>query len=586
MNRLFFVPILVLLFVGCTAQKIAEYSDYQKEQGEYSWMDPDDYVRYVNFFSRSPANTLSKYRILGDCDGYPKIDVKTPAGFCVGLVSEGSLLKKPRTAAVINDQEVVVVDQGSWNPYDGKILLLRMAPGKSTLRELLNGESFPEKDPRREIVNRPHQITKGKDGKFYVGATTGFFRFDPASPRPAETVEVLIPNLPSQGLHPLKAFAFDKSGNVFINVGSATNVCKKSGVTGARAKSCPEAENFQKGQAQIRKYQFLANGKIDPKFEVYAKGLRNSVALVFDEKRNLLMQGENSRDAIHEIDAKFSNSDLPHDEMNIIEKSKHYGWPYCFDRNRNNPEWKYMDCRGYAPPHLLLPPHSAPLAFHFYQGKLFPEWYRGRMLISLHGYEPKGHRIVAYKRDANGLPTGEPQSIVWGWDTKGEQKFGSPVGLTELPDGSLLIVEDNNRKILRLFYDASQGQGLPVEEINQTSTEKDPQDPAEEAKRKQQLEAVLKLPNPPSFALYQANVIDKTCYTCHGGENAPGVQLLRHDFEGNAQRIVAADKVREILEMMRGNPDYPTMPPQGFDSEQERSEAERWLADWAETLKQ
>jgi hypothetical protein len=160
------------------------------------------------------------------------------------------------------------------------------------------------------------------------------------------------------------------------------------------------------------------------------------------------------------------------------------------------------------------------------------------------------------------------------------------VGLTELPDGSLVIVEDNNRKILRLFYDPSQGNGQPVEEINQTPIDKDPQDPAEEAKRKQKLEAKLRLPNPPPFALYQANVIDKTCYTCHGGENAPGVQLLRHDDEGNAGRILAADKVREILEMMRGNPDYPTMPPQGFDSEKEREEAERWLTEWAETLKQ
>lgn len=561
-----------------------EYLSYQKNHGENSWMDPEDFVRYVNFFSRSPSSSVSKYKITGTCGGFPRVDVKTPAGFCLGLVSDGQLLKKPRTAAVISATEVLVADQGSWNPYDGKILVLRMGAGTSEVKELFSAKTFAEKDPKREIINRPHQILKGNDGKFYVGSFSSLLRFDPNASSPKDSIEILINNLPAQGLHPLKAFAFDPQGNIYINVGSATNVCQKSGVSGKKLKTCAEAENFEVGQAQIRKYSFLSNGKINPKFEVYAKGLRNSVAILWDEKRNVLLQGENSRDAIHKLDASLSNAELPHDELNVVEKGKHYGWPYCFDNNRNSPEWTYVDCRGYQKPYALLPPHSAPLAMHYYQGKLFPAWYQGRLLVSLHGYEPKGHRIVAFKRNDQGLPVGVPQSVVWGWDTKGEQKFGSPVGLTEMPDGSLLIIEDNNKKILRLHYNAEEGDGKPVEEIYEASDSVDLEDPKEEQKRKEKLDAILQLPNPPPFAMYQARVIDKTCYTCHGGENAPGVQLLRHDFEGNAKRILAAEKVREILEMMRGNPEYPPMPPQGFDSEEERANAERWLRQWANSL--
>jgi glucose/arabinose dehydrogenase len=581
-----FIPFFLIILFSCQSSPSKNDSDAfsQYQKTEPNWMDAEDYVRYVNFFSRTPSNEMSKYRITGDCGGYPRVDVKTAPGFCLGLVLDGGGTKKPRTAAVISESEVVLVDQGSWNPYDGRIFTLRFANGKSEVKEILNAKSFASTDIRREIINRPHQVTLGPDGKYYVGAFSAILRFDPRAANPLETIELMIRDIPAQGLHPLKAFAFDKKGSIFVNVGSATNVCQKSGITGTKSKSCAEAENFQVGQAQIRKYQFTGDGKISPKFEVFAKGLRNSIALAWDEKRNILMQGENSRDAINKLDAKISNKDFPHDEINIVEKSKHYGWPYCYDKNLNSPEWKYINCSGYAPPAKLLPPHSAPLAFHFYQGSLFPSWYQGRMLISLHGYEAKGHRIVAYKRDAKGLPVGEAQSIVYGWDTKGEQKFGSPVGLTELPDGSVLIIEDTNRKVLRLTYDANAGDGLPVEEINSESSDTDPQDPKEEELRRVALEKRINVANPPPFALFQKKVIDKTCYVCHGGENAPGVQLLRYDDIGNAKRIVSSEKVQEILEMMRGNPDYPPMPPQGFDSPEEQQEAERLLSAWVKTL--
>ena len=390
--------------------------------------------------------------------------------------------------------------------------------------------------------------------------------------------------MPAQGLHPLKAFTFDEQGGIYINVGSATNVCQKSGVQGERKSLCDEAENMQLGQAQIRRYQFMNDRKVSPQFEVYAKGLRNSIALTWDKKRSVLLQGENGRDAINKYNPEISTSEFPHEELNVVEKGKHYGWPYCYDDNKANPEWTNVNCSRFEKPYIFLPPHSAPLALHYYEGSLFPSWYRGRLLATLHGYEPKGHRLVAFKRDDRGLPTGIAQSVIYGWDTKGDQKYGSPVGLTELPDGSLMIVEDTNQKVLRLFFDSTKGDGAPVQELDQASVDLNPQDPAEEEKRKLRLIDKMRDGNAPPFTQFQAKVIDKTCYTCHGGENAPGVQLLRYDDDGNALRIRESGKAQEILEMMRGNPNYPPMPPQGFDSTAEQKEAARLIEAWVKTI--
>lgn len=548
------------------------------------WMDATDYVRYVEFFSRKPSSAGSVYKITGECDGYPRIDVKTAPGFCLGQVHSGAGLRKPRAAAAITSNQIVVTDMGSWMPYDGKIFLVNFDKGTSQLQPLFTKKSFLNTDPRREIINRPHQITLHTDGKYYVGVSTAIIRFDPMAANPIETIEILIKNLPAEGLHPLKSFAFDDKGSLFVNVGAASNVCHKNGNYGAvKKKYCDEAEDKLIGQGQIRKYTIDPDGKISQTFEVYAKGLRNSVALIWDNEKQVLIQGENSRDDIGQYEKKLNTVEFPHDEINIIEK-KHYGWPYCYDNNVSSPEWKTVDCAGYQKPHLLLPAHSAPLAFSLYQGDLFPEWYKGRLLTALHGYEAKGHRLVTFKRNQRGLPTGIPQSIVYDWDTRGEQKYGSPAGLTELPDGSVIVIEDMSQKILRLFFDPKNGDGKPVQEIERVISDTRSQRALDEEGRRLKLIKKIEAGDVPPFTLFQTKVIDKTCFVCHGGENAPGVQLLRYDDEGNESRIIKAQKEGVMFSMVSAEAGFPPMPPQGFDNENEAAEASRLLKLWMSTL--
>ena len=576
------ILITALILTSCshnpnTSNLTQNYIDHKDSK----WMDEEDYVSYVEFFSRKPSSAGSTYKIIGDCDTFPRVDVKTAPGFCVGQVHDGVGLRKPRTAAAITSDQIVLTDMGSWTAYDGKIFLLDFNNGTSQLRELFSAKSFGPKDPRREIINRPHQVSKHKDGKFYVASSTSLLRFDPLAKNPIETIEVLITNLPAEGLHPLKSFAFDDSNNIYINVGAASNVCHKNAMGAVKKKYCDEAEDAKIGQGQIRVYKMDARGLVAPAFEIFAKGLRNSVALTWDAERKVLLQGENSRDAINKYAPSLSTANFPHDEINVVEKGKHYGWPYCYDNNLNSPEWKAVNCSGYTKPHMFLPAHSAPLALETYQGDLFPAWYKGRTFAALHGYEAKGHRIVTFKRNDKGLPTGIPQSVVFGWDTRGEQKYGSPSGLTELPDGSMIIVEDNNKKILRLHFDNSEGSGKPVEEI-----ETPPPAPAnnanDEESRRLRLLKKIQAGDAPPFTYFQAKVIDKTCYICHGGENAPGIQLIRYDDDGNELRLKKSGKGREMYSMVSGEQGFPPMPPQGFDNDAEKKEASNLLKLWLE----
>ncbi|MGZ3807050.1 MAG: PQQ-dependent sugar dehydrogenase, partial [Bacteriovorax sp.] len=379
------------------------------------------------------------------------------------------------------------------------------------------------------------------------------------------------------GLHNLKAMVFNNKNQLFINVGSATNVCAKFGLFAKKMKSCPEVEDLAQGQGQIRMYQMLPNGKFDPKFTVYAKGLRNSMGLLFDSQLNALIQVENGRDEINKVSSAFSDNEFPHEEMNIIENGKHYGWPYCFDDNKNNPEWRHVNCSNYRAPYLLLPPHAAPLSIIKHSGTNLPQWYRNRIIASFHGYAQYGHRIVSFLRDENGLPTGVPLSIVYNWKTE-ENKPGSPVGIFEMKDGSMLIVEDNNKKLLRLHYNEAEGDGKPVREIDLAHAEENID--SEEETRRLKLEEVLRDKDASAFARFQSQVIDRQCVQCHGSEASPGIQLKKYDYLGNEKKLKELGKEQEILGRISGNPNYPTMPPSGFSSKEEQDQAVALLRAW------
>lgn len=522
---------------------------------------------YAKNWDERKLATLPSYATTGLCGGFPKINIKTAPGFCLGLIDNGDGTVFPRTAVQVDAKNILLVDMGGWKESNGKLYLLTLSNGKYIRKTILDAATSKNALVKKAL-DRPHLVLRGPDQKIYLSSTSQIVRINPLANNIESSIEVVISDLPNAGLHPLKVFTFDDQENLYINIGSATNVCKKQGAFFEKKADCSEVEDKIIGQGQVRKYFKNSDGSYSKNFVVFSKGLRNSMGLIWNKNIQTLIQAENSRDNITEYNPKMLNIDLPHEELNVLQEGQSYGWPYCYDNNQNNPEWSNFNCATQTAPHLLMPAHSAPLSLMIYQGDLFPAWYKNRMLISLHGYEPRGHRIVAYLRDDKGLPVKDPLSIVYGWDANGNQAKGSPVGLSEMSDGSVLIVEDKSRKVLRLFYDSKLGDGKPVNEIPAVVKSEDDQ---KNELLKQKLEKILATKNPPLFANIQNKMIDKHCTGCHSGADARGLELAPYDFEGNEKRILDNKKQTQLLYHLKGENSYAPMPPDGFKDATEKN---------------
>lgn len=424
---------------------------------------------------------------------FPRIQIDMKAGFCAGLVaSEEDHLKFPRAIIQVPGHDLfVVADMGGWGHTDGRLLLLDPhAPQGQRLKELLTALEYP------------FGLAIGPDKRLYASTAETIFRFDPLADNPRGTVETIVRHMPGRRLtlpegtkldesaHPLKQFVFDRTGRLFVNIGAHSDDC----VTPAPiTKACTAAEGAF-AMAAIWLFTPPAGGIFpvlkpndpDPSHTVYARGLRNSMALAlhpnFPDAGYAFLQGENGRD----LPGIFS----PNEEINAIEQGRHYGWPYCFDLSTPSREFKavlqsgpYKSlCSGnalYKPPFSLLPPHGAPLAMLYYHGVKFPEL-DGKLLIGLHGYRPTGNRVLVYDVDDHGFPklsrapvryrvscAAEPtrsfqidavdvaaapfEELIAGWHrVNGKRPQGAPVGMTVAEDGAIWLVEDKNQTVIRI----------------------------------------------------------------------------------------------------------------------------------------
>lgn len=439
------------------------------------------------------------YRPTGvSCSGWPRVALGTADFVCAGLVATSDVATfKPRALLELpgRPNEFLVTDLGNWSAGTGKLWYLdaREAP-RSVFRPVLTGLALP------------HHIALGPEGYIYVGEDRRIFAFAPDSVGadgsiPSASIFTVLSDLPptsrdgrANSLHPLTQFVFDDDGNLYVNVGAYSDHCE-----GYAGRECHEADRILNGGngsstsrdwgAVIRRYDFrgtVASG-YDPAYRVVAYGLRNSMGLVFAPNGDLL-QVENSRD--------FPESDRPFEELNVIpraeldgtEPAHHYGWPYCYDVYGTSDEWAgYAAFRcdstntRYRPPHILLPPHGAPLGLTYYRGSMFSEL-QDKLIVPLHGYRVAGHRVLAYDVDDNGLPvrsagatyledpTGAGRSVeraypnveggpftargtylVDSWYAVADVRpKGAPVAPYVAADGRIWIADDKNRAIFVL----------------------------------------------------------------------------------------------------------------------------------------
>jgi glucose/arabinose dehydrogenase len=152
--------------------------------------------------------------------------------------------------------------------------------------------------------------------------------------------------------------------------------------------------------------------------------------------------------------------DLVPDYLTRVRQGGFYGWPYAYVGPNEDPRNK-----GLAPdlvkktivPDVLLGSHVAVLDMLFYTGKQFPERYRGGAFLALHGSWNRSMRVgysVTFVPFKNGMPAGPQEDFLTGFMMAPDQAevWGRPVGLLQLPDGSLLVSEDGGNRIWRVSY--------------------------------------------------------------------------------------------------------------------------------------
>ncbi|MCE2574342.1 sorbosone dehydrogenase family protein [Komagataeibacter sp. FNDCR2] len=247
-----------------------------------------------------------------------------------------------------------------------------------------------------------------------------------APPRP-EPVGAELPYRP--GDHSWKFIAFGPDDRLYVPIGAPCNICDVGHEFGRIISMAPDGTDRRD----------------------VAFGIRNSVGLTWREGTDTLWFTDNGRDNM--------GDDVPADELNRLDRvGQSFGYPYCHQGNVPDPQFgRRRACSEFTPPALLLGAHVAALGLRFYEGRQFPAAYRGNIMIAEHGSwnrsQLAGYQVVTVHFGANGVP--QPPTVLVSGFRQGQNAWGRPVDVQPLPDGSMLISDDQSGAIYRLTYGAT-----------------------------------------------------------------------------------------------------------------------------------
>jgi glucose/arabinose dehydrogenase len=193
---------------------------------------------------------------------------------------------------------------------------------------------------------------------------------------------------------------------------------------------------------------------------VVARGVRNSVGMDISPRDKTVWFTDNQTDGM--------GDETPPGELNRITQpgggGEHFGYPFIHGNNVQiagtaaAPDLKGMAAPAkWTKPQVEFPAHQAQLGMTFYNGRMFPEKYRGGIFVAAHGSwnrsQPTGALINFVPVKADGTAGGN-EVFAEGWlDSNGLYR-GRPVDVAVMKDGSLLISDDFAGAIYRVTYTA------------------------------------------------------------------------------------------------------------------------------------
>jgi glucose/arabinose dehydrogenase len=336
--------------------------------------------------------------------------LRVPEGFAVELVSD----------ALPNARQLALGDAGTLfagTRSDGRVWALRDGVVHALARdlEMPSGIAF-------------------HDGDLYVGAVSTIYRLPGIERQLATPPAPLIVTeaLPKDRHHGWKHLEFGPDGHLWVPVGAPCNICDP-------------AEPY----ASIL--------RMDPRtgaYEVWARGIRNTVGFDFEPGSGVLWLSDNGRDML--------GDDIPPEEINRAPSAGlHFGYPYVHAGEILDPEFgEGQDPADYAAPELTMQAHTAPLGIAFYTGSSFPDAYRGALFIAQHGSWNRsskvGYQVIVAFLEGGRIVRTAP--FLTGF-LEGEQPWGRPVDVLVDRDGSLLVSDDSQGAVYRVRWT-----GAPVAE--------------------------------------------------------------------------------------------------------------------------
>ncbi len=348
------------------------------------------------------------------CAEKSKIDlekIKLPPGFHISVYTDQT--PNARTMALGEDGTVYV---GSMQ---GKVYAVRdiNRDGKADwVSTLVSGLNYPNGVAVLNgdlYIAEIDRITKLKDIAAHVN-----------NPPKAQ---VIFDAFPGDQHHGWKYLRVGPDGKLYAGVGAPCNIClSEKDIYASLTRLDPDGKNF----------------------EIFARGIRNTVGFDWHPQTKELFFTDNGRDML--------GDDVPPEELNHAPKSGlHFGFPYCHGGDIPDPEFgKLRPCSEFTPPAWRFPAHVAPLGLRFYRGGQFPSAYRGQLFVAQHGSwnrsTPQGYRVVVVKFK-DGKPIAD-EIFAEAWLQANGGVSGRPVDILELADGSLLVSDDQQGAIYRITY--------------------------------------------------------------------------------------------------------------------------------------